>query len=83
MKSSMQFISTLFFLIVLVVGPEMKMVVGQPQLCEAESINFIGFCSKWRTRTCKRVCMSEGFPDGKCKGSFLDRKCWCNKPCAM
>ncbi|XP_010497013.1 PREDICTED: putative defensin-like protein 9 [Camelina sativa] len=82
MKSSMQFISTLFFLILLVVGPGvMKMVEGQPQMCETESINFTGFCSKWRT--CKRVCMSEGFPDGKCNGDFFHSRCMCMKPCAM
>ncbi|XP_019101370.1 PREDICTED: putative defensin-like protein 9 [Camelina sativa] len=84
MKSSMQFISTLFFLILLVLGPGViKMVEGQPQMCEAQSLNYRGFCVSWRI--CKRVCMSEGFPDGQCKGEdfFDNKKCMCMKPCAM
>ncbi|XP_019097822.1 PREDICTED: putative defensin-like protein 9 [Camelina sativa] len=83
MKSSMQFISTLFFLVLLVIGSGvMKMVEGQPLLCEARSINFRGFCERWRT--CKRVCISEGFPDGRCKGFlFFKNRCMCRKPCAL
>ncbi|AEC08607.1 putative defensin-like protein 9 [Arabidopsis thaliana] len=81
MKSSMQLISTLFFLVILVVAPGMKMVVeGQPQLCETKSLNYRGLCLKWRS--CKRVCISEGFPDGRCKG-FFNNKCVCRKPCAL
>ncbi|XP_010481691.1 PREDICTED: putative defensin-like protein 9 [Camelina sativa] len=79
MKSSMEFISTLFFLVLLGV---MKMVEGKPLLCEAQSINFRGFCVKWRT--CKRVCISEGFPDGQCEGFLIfSNKCMCRKPCAL
>ncbi|CAH2060656.1 unnamed protein product [Thlaspi arvense] len=48
-------------------------------MCEAKSINYRGMCMKWRT--CKRVCISEGFPDGLCKG-FV-RKCYCKKPCVV
>ncbi|CAL9241925.1 unnamed protein product [Arabidopsis halleri] len=79
MKSSIQLISTLFFLVILVLAPSMmKMVEGQ-QMCETQSINFKGMCTKWRN--CQRVCMSEGFPDGRCKG-FI-RKCICRKPCPV
>ncbi|CAG7883276.1 unnamed protein product [Brassica rapa] len=45
-------------------------------MCEAKSINFKGMCLKWSY--CKQVCISEGFPDGHCKG-FI-RKCVCRKP---
>ncbi|KAF8104972.1 hypothetical protein N665_0165s0057 [Sinapis alba] len=72
----MMLIFKLFFLFILLVGPGMKIVQGQ-QMCEAKSINFRGMCMKWRT--CKQVCISEGFPYGRCKG-FI-RKCICRKPC--
>ncbi|CAN6813463.1 unnamed protein product [Brassica oleracea var. botrytis] len=58
--------------------PCMKMVQGQ-QMCEAKSINFTGMCLK--CRNCKQICISEGFPDGRCKG-FM-RKCICGKPCML
>uniref|UniRef100_A0A0D3CCJ6 Knottins-like domain-containing protein n=1 Tax=Brassica oleracea var. oleracea TaxID=109376 RepID=A0A0D3CCJ6_BRAOL len=56
----------------------MKLVQGQ-QMCEAKSITFKGMCLKWRN--CKQVCISEGFPEGRCKG-FV-RKCVCRKPCLL
>ncbi|KAL0704974.1 hypothetical protein Bca4012_071399 [Brassica carinata] len=56
----------------------MKLVQGQ-QMCEAKSINFKGMCLKWKN--CKHVCISEGFPEGRCKG-FV-RKCVCRKPCLL
>ncbi|RID75431.1 hypothetical protein BRARA_B02477 [Brassica rapa] len=74
----MQLISKFFFLLILLVGPDMKMVQGQ-QMCEAKSINFKGICLKWRN--CKQVCISEGFPNGRCK-KFI-RKCVCMKPCLL
>ncbi|CAN6968767.1 unnamed protein product, partial [Brassica oleracea var. botrytis] len=58
--------------------PCMKMVQGQ-QMCEAKSINFTGMCLK--CRNCKQICISEGFPDGRCKG-FM-RKCIYGKPCML
>ncbi|CAN6976480.1 unnamed protein product [Brassica rapa subsp. trilocularis] len=78
MDNFMWLISKLLFLFILLVGPGMKMVQGQ-QMCEAKSINFKGMCLKWRN--CKQVCISEGFPDGRCKG-FV-RKCVCRKPCLL
>ncbi|KAL0731647.1 hypothetical protein Bca4012_027741 [Brassica carinata] len=78
MKNFIQLTSTLFFLFLLLVGPGMKMVRGQ-QMCETNSMDFKGMCLKWRN--CKQVCISEGFPDGRCKG-FI-RKCVCRKPCFM
>ncbi|ESQ51782.1 hypothetical protein EUTSA_v10017942mg [Eutrema salsugineum] len=78
MKNFMQLISSLFFLVILLAAPGMKMVQGQ-QICEARSINFRGMCMKWRN--CQRVCMSEGFPDGRCAG-FI-RRCICRKPCPI
>ncbi|KAL0795297.1 hypothetical protein Bca101_066674 [Brassica carinata] len=56
----------------------MHLVQGQ-QMCEANSIDFRGMCWKWRN--CKQVCISEGFPDGRCEG-FI-RKCVCRKPCFL
>ncbi|EOA28758.1 hypothetical protein CARUB_v10024990mg [Capsella rubella] len=81
MKSNMQLISTLIFVILLFLGPSMmKTVEGQdPQLCETKSLYFRGMCTKWAN--CKRVCISEGFPDGRCKGFIRD--CVCRKPCAL
>lgn len=56
------------------------MVEGQ-QMCETKSINFKGMCTRWRT--CKQVCITEGFPDGQCQGSIFNRKCICRKPCLV
>ncbi|CAN6887260.1 unnamed protein product [Brassica oleracea] len=56
----------------------MKMVQGQ-QMCEANSIDFRRMCLKWRN--CKQVCISEGFPDVRCKA--FTRKCVCRKPCFL
>ncbi|KAL0695207.1 hypothetical protein Bca4012_062387 [Brassica carinata] len=78
MKKFMQLISKFFFLFMLLVGPGMHLVQGQ-QMCEANSIDFRGMCWKWRN--CKQVCISEGFPDGRCEG-FI-RKCVCRKPCFL
>ncbi|WZZ43713.1 hypothetical protein YC2023_039972 [Brassica napus] len=46
--------------------------------CEAKSIDFKGMCLKWRNF--KQLCISEGFPDGRCKG-FM-RKCLSRKEAA-
>ncbi|CAN8285325.1 unnamed protein product [Cochlearia groenlandica] len=76
MKSSMQLISTLILLVLLFSTSGMEMVQGQ-QMCKTKSLNYRGYCFRWRT--CKHVCISEGFPEGKCEG-FI-RQCFCRKPC--
>ncbi|CAH2059861.1 unnamed protein product, partial [Thlaspi arvense] len=78
MKNFMQLICTFFFVAILFTTPGVKMVQGQ-RMCEAKSLNFRGMCMKWRT--CKFVCLSEGFTDGRCEG-FI-RHCICRKPCMV
>uniref|UniRef100_A0A0D3BE73 Knottins-like domain-containing protein n=1 Tax=Brassica oleracea var. oleracea TaxID=109376 RepID=A0A0D3BE73_BRAOL len=51
---------------------EEERILKEP--CDQEPCNIL-------VRNCKQICISEGFPDGRCKG-FM-RKCICGKPCML
>ncbi|KAM3237161.1 defensin-like protein [Capsicum annuum] len=76
MGRSMPMFATLVILLMVLFATEMK--PAEARSCESASQRFNGYCV--RSSNCASICSTEGFTDGKCKGT-IRRHCTCIRNC--
>ncbi|KAG6533411.1 defensin Ec-AMP-D1-like [Zingiber officinale] len=80
MESYKRMLPALFLLCFLLLSSEMGTRVVVARTCESQSHKFVGQCV--RPPNCANVCRTEGsFTGGVCRGTLLNRKCYCTKIC--
>ncbi|XP_019198214.1 PREDICTED: defensin D2-like [Ipomoea nil] len=80
MASSLRSFAASLLFVMLFMATELgrnTILMAEARKCETPSAKYKGLCG--RKSNCAAVCLTEGFPDGECRG--FRRRCICNKPC--